>query len=76
MLKTVLSSSLLFTNMMPSEKDWQKKIDKVVDEYWNATIHLPRKAKKKRRKELNSEYSFLMSMKEYSAKYDFSNLFK
>lgn len=73
-IKSVLPFYALSTlAMLPTEEDWQKKIDKVLDEYWNDTIHLPRKAKKKRRKELNSEYSFLVSMKEYNP---LNNLFK
>lgn len=58
-------STFMIESMLPTKKDWQVKIDKVVDEYWNKTIHLPRKKKKKRRKELNAEYSFLRSMQEY-----------
>lgn len=78
-IKSILSSSVFtLVNMLPSEKDWQEKIDKVVDEYFNETIHLPRKEKKKRRKELNSDYSFFMAMKKYSLKhtFDFKNIFQ
>lgn len=35
-------------------------------EYHEDTPKLPRKLKKKRRKELNEEYAFLMSMKNFS----------
>lgn len=71
MLRTLQTFGLMVSAMLPTPDDWQAKIDKVTDEYWNGTIHLPRKAKKKRRKELNSEYSFLVSMKNHSKKYTF-----
>lgn len=51
--------------MLPSKDDWQVKIDKVVDEYLNKTIHLPRKAKKQRRKELLASYNFYKSLQNY-----------
>ncbi len=51
--------------MIPSKDDWQVKIDAVADEYWNKTIHLPRKQKKRRRKELNKTYSFYKSMQKW-----------
>ena len=52
--------------MMESvEKSWDEKIKAVKKEYFEVTPNLPRKLKKKRRKELNEEYSFLMSIKEY-----------
>jgi hypothetical protein len=37
----------------------------VKEEYFKETPKLPRKLKKRRRKELNQEYSYLMSMKKY-----------
>lgn len=51
--------------MLPSKEDWQVKIDEVLDEYLNKTIHLPRKAKKKRRKELLASYNFYKALQNY-----------
>ncbi len=48
----------------PTERDWQPKIDAVVEKY-HASKELPRKKKKQRVKELNSEYSFLMAMQRF-----------
>ena len=54
-----------FDMMEDAEKSWDQKIEDVKREYFEVTINLPRKQKKKRRKELNEEYRFLMSIKEY-----------
>ena len=51
--------------MESAEKSWDKKIEDVKREYFEVTPNLARKQKKKRRKELNEEYRFLMSLKEY-----------
>lgn len=48
-----------------AEKSWDDKIEDLKREYFEVTPNLPRKQKKKRRKELNEEYRFLMSIKEY-----------
>ena len=48
-----------------AEKSWDDKIKDLKREYFEVTPNLPRKQKKKRRKELNEEYRFLMSIKEY-----------
>ena len=48
-----------------AEKSWDQKIEDLKREYFEVTPNLPRKQKKKRRKELNEEYRFLMSIKEY-----------
>ena len=48
-----------------AEKSWDDKIEDLKREYFKVTPNLPRKQKKKRRKELNEEYRFLMSLKEY-----------
>lgn len=53
------------------QKSWEKQIEDVKREYFEVTPKLPRKLKKKRKKELNKEYSFLMSIKDYQ-----ENLFK
>ena len=50
-----------------AEKSWDDKIEDLKREYFEVTPNLPRKQKKKRRKELNEEYRFLMSIKEYSS---------
>lgn len=54
-----------FDMMEDAEKSWDQKIEDIKREYFEVTVNLPRKQKKKRRKELNEEYSFLMSIKEY-----------
>ena len=54
-----------FDMMESAEKSCDEKIKAVKKEYFHVTPNLPRKLKKKRRKELNKEYSFLMSIKEY-----------
>lgn len=48
-----------------AEKSWDDKFEDLKREYFEVTPNLPRKQKKKRRKELNEEYRFLMSIKEY-----------
>ena len=55
-----------FDMVESAEKSWDNKIEGVKQEYFKVTPNLPRKLKKKRRKELNREYSLLMSIKEYS----------
>ncbi len=54
-----------FAESMTEHLDWDVKIDKVKDEYFKETPNLPRKLKKAKRKELQKEYSFLMTMKNY-----------
>lgn len=54
-----------FDIMESAEKSWDQKIEDLKREYFEVTPNLPRKQKKRRRKELNDEYSFLMSIKEY-----------
>lgn len=55
-----------FDFMESAEKSWDQRIESVKREYFEDTPNLPRKQKKKRRKELNKEYSLLVSIKEYS----------
>lgn len=57
--------SSFFDMVELAEKSWDEKIEDLKREYFEVTPNLPRKQKKKRRKELNEEYSFLMSIKEY-----------
>lgn len=54
-----------FDTLEMAEKSWDQKIEDLKREYYEVTPNLPRKQKKKRRKELNEEYRFLMSIKEY-----------
>lgn len=42
-----------------------ERIKELKREYFEDTPKLPRKLKKKRRKELNEEYSFLMSIRDF-----------
>jgi hypothetical protein len=51
--------------MEESKKSWEKRIEDIKREYFEVTPNLPRKLKKKRRKKLNDEYSFLISLKKY-----------
>ena len=57
--------SMFIDEMMESQNKLDEKIDDVVREYYEVTPNLPRKQKKKRRKELNREYSFLVSAKNF-----------
>jgi len=57
--------SMFIDEMMESQNKLDEKIDDVVREYYEVTPNLPRKQKKKRRKELNQEYSFLVSAKNF-----------
>jgi hypothetical protein len=57
-------SEFLF-QMEMMDKETDIRIEKLKHEFFYETPKLPRKLKKKRRKELNSEYSFLVSIKNY-----------
>jgi len=56
-----------FDEMESAQESWDKKIEEVKREYFEVTPNLPRKQKKRRRKELNEEYRFLVSIKDYQA---------
>lgn len=62
---TLATTAYMINSFMPNDKDWDIKIKKVTDEFWLETPKLPRKLKKKRRKELNEEFRFLNSMKNW-----------
>ena len=66
MLKSTLYSMAL---MLPDPNRWDDKIEVIKDEFFKGTIHLPRKCKKQRRKELNEEYRFYNSMIDYDKKF-------
>lgn len=72
MFKTYLPIVLAFTN---SHKELDRindeHIKRIVDEYYNKTIHLPRKQKKKRRKQLDKEYSFYKSLEDWNVNFTF-----
>jgi hypothetical protein len=51
--------------MEESKKKMEERIEDIKREYFKVTTQLPRKIKKKRRKELNREYSLLIGMKRY-----------
>lgn len=51
--------------MEQSKNKMDERIEELKREYFEVTPNLPRKLKKKRRKELNQEYAFLMSLKKY-----------
>lgn len=59
-----MASELMFT-MEETKNKMDDRIENLKREYFEVTPNLPRKLKKKRRKELNKEYSFLMSLKKY-----------
>ena len=72
----MIQSFLAYGNelILEMERTRNKMDERIVElkrEYFEDTPNLPRKLKKKRRKELNQEYSFLMSLKQFE-----SNLFK
>jgi hypothetical protein len=48
------------TGTIADKFDVRIEIEKVKEEYFKETPKLPRKLKKRRRKELNLEYSYLM----------------
>ena len=47
-------------------KKCDDRITELIREFYEETPKLPRKLKKKRRKELNREYSFLMSIRDFT----------
>jgi len=55
----------LILEMERTRNKMDEQIDELKREYYEDTPKLPRKLKKKRRKELNREYAFLMSMKNF-----------
>jgi hypothetical protein len=61
----------LILEMERTRNKMDEQIEELKREYFEDTPKLPRKLKKRRRKELNQEYSFLMSLKQFE-----SNLFK
>jgi hypothetical protein len=57
------SQFLFHMDMMDKETD--RRIEELKHEFFHETPKLPLKLKKKRRKELNGEYSFLVSIRQY-----------
>jgi hypothetical protein len=55
----------LILEMERTRNKMDEQIEELKREYFEDTPNLPRKLKKKRRKELNREYSFLMSLKQF-----------
>ncbi len=55
--------------MERGRRKMDEQINELKREYYQDTPKLPRKLKKKRRKELNKEYSFLMSMRNFASFY-------
>ena len=54
-----------FDEIEQSKKICDERIESIKREYFELTPLLPRKLKKKRKKELNEEYSFLVSIRDY-----------
>ena len=59
----------LILEMERGRRKMDEQINELKREYYQDTPKLPRKLKKKRRKELNKEYSFLMSMRNFASFY-------
>jgi hypothetical protein len=55
----------LILEMERGRRKMDEQINELKREYYQDTPKLPRKLKKKRRKELNKEYSFLMSIRNF-----------
>lgn len=65
-MKNYLTFAQFALATIPTKDDWQKKIDELINNYYNKTIFLPRKKKKKAKKEALKELSFLKAMKDYT----------
>lgn len=65
-MNRLLLMAAAFGSMIPSANDWQVKIDTIKEEYHSVVKNLPRKAKKKRKKELLKTINFYYRMKDYS----------
>jgi hypothetical protein len=59
----------LILEMERGRRKMDEQINELKREYYQDTPKLPRKLKKKRRKELNKEYSLLMSIRNFSSFY-------
>jgi len=62
-LRTLLYSTSLFVCAI--ESNWQIKIDECIAKY-KSSKSLPRKQKKKIRKQLNEDYNFYLKMQKWS----------
>jgi hypothetical protein len=56
----------IFDELDESVKKTDERIEELKREFFYETPKLPRKLKKKRRKELNGEYSFLVSIRNHT----------
>lgn len=65
-MKKLLLYAAFYGSLIPTAEDWEKKIDKIREEYHTKTKFLPRKKKKKRKKELLKSMNFYESMKTYT----------
>jgi len=63
-LNTYIAMASIASAMIPSKDDWDRKANECIELYKH-TYNLPRKLKKKKRKELNHNYNFYLSMKDY-----------
>ena len=54
----------LVYNSLPTKEDWNRKIDILKEEY-HKTSNLPRKLKKRKRKDLNSIYSLYIHFRDF-----------
>lgn len=64
-LSKYLAMASIVGAMLPNEHDWDVKIDNVISEY-RKSKNLPRKLKKKKRKQLTIDYNLYTQMKGFS----------
>lgn len=65
-MKKLLLYGAFLGSLIPTKDDWERKIEALREEYYLKVIFLPRKLKKKRKKELLSNMKFYERMKSYN----------
>lgn len=64
MFRVLAGAYALAYNSLPTKEDWNRKIDILREEY-RKTSNLPRKLKKRKRKDLNSMYSLYVHCRDF-----------